>query len=44
MPIFKGNGDIMNCGMHMCVKLQKHAIKILEKVLNERLRKIATID
>ena len=35
IPIFKGKGDIMNCGMHRGVKLLKHAIKIVEKVLEK---------
>ena len=30
--IFKGKGDIMNCGMHRGVKLIEHAMKIVEKV------------
>ena len=43
IPIFKGKGD-MNCGMHRGEKLLKHAIKIIEKVLEKRLRKIVAID
>ena len=34
----------MNCGMHRGVKRQEHAMKIIEKVLEKRLRNILTID
>ena len=34
----------MYCVMHRGVKLQKHAMKIVEKVLDKRFRKIITID
>ena len=34
----------MNSHMHMGVKLLEHATKIVEKVLEKRLRKIVTID
>ena len=35
IPIFKGKGDIMNCGMYMGVKLLEHAIKMVEEVLEK---------
>ena len=44
IPIFKGKGDIMNCGIYRGAKLLEHAMKIVEEVLEKRLRKIATID
>ena len=44
IPIFKGNGDIVNCGMYGGVKLLEHAIKIVERVLDDGLRKDVTID
>ena len=34
----------MNCSMHSGVKLLKQAMKIVGKVLDKRLIKIATID
>ena len=43
-PIFKGKGDIMNCGMYRGVKLLEHAMKIVEKVLDKGLRKVITIN
>ena len=35
IPIFKGKGDIMNCGIYRGVKLLEHAMKIVEKVLEK---------
>ena len=43
IPISKGKGDIMNCGIYRGIKLLEHAIKIVVKVLEKRFR-IATID
>ena len=40
IPIFKGNGDIMNCGIYRGVKLLEHAMKIVGKVLKKRLEKL----
>ena len=42
--IFKVKGYIMNCGMYTGAKLLEHAIKIVEKVLEKRLRKFLMID
>ena len=33
IPIFEGKGDIKNCDMYRGVKLLEHAIKIVERVL-----------
>ena len=40
IPIFKGKGDILNCGKNRGVKLLEHVMKIVEKVLERRLRKL----
>ena len=37
IPIVKGGGDIMNCGMYMGVILLEHAMKIVEGLLEKRL-------
>jgi len=29
VPIFKGKGDVMNCGLYRRVKLLEHGIKIV---------------
>ena len=44
IPISKGKGDIIDCGMYMGVQLLEHAKKMAEKVHEKRLIKIATID
>ena len=44
IPMFKGKGDTINCGMHRGVKLIQHAMKIVEKILEKRLRTIAIDD
>ena len=35
--IFKGKGDVMNCGSYRGVKLLEHATKIVERVLVGRI-------
>ena len=36
VPIFKGKGDVMSCGSYIGVKLLKHVMKIVERVLERR--------
>ena len=33
VPIFKGKGDIMNCGWHTAVKFLDHVMKVAERAL-----------
>ena len=44
VPIFKGNGDVINCMAYRGVKLLEHVIKIVEKVLERRLRCMVKVD
>ena len=44
VPIFKGKGDVMDCGAYRGVKLLKHAIKIAERVLENSIRGLIMID
>ena len=44
VPIFKGKGDGMDCGAYKGVKLLEHAMKIVERVLKNRIRGLVTID
>ena len=44
VPIFKGKGDAMNCGAYRGVKLLGHAMKIVEKVLERRMRGMVKVD
>ena len=38
VPIFKGKSDVMSCGSYRGVKLLEHAMKIVERVLERRMR------
>jgi hypothetical protein len=44
VPIFKGKGDAMSCGSYRGVKLLEHAMKIVERVLEKRIRKLVNVD
>ena len=44
VPILKGKGDAMNCGADRGVKLLVHAMKIVEKVLERRVRHMVKVD
>ena len=44
VPIFKGKGDAMSCDAYRGVKLLEHALKIVERVLEKRIRKMVKID
>jgi hypothetical protein len=43
IPIYKCKGDAFECGNYRGLRLLKHAMKIWEKVLNERLKNIVRI-
>ena len=42
--VYKGKGDAMECGSYRGIKLLEHAMKIMERVLESRLRKQVEID
>ena len=44
VSIFKGKGDIRNCSCYGAVKLLEHCMKVEEKVLEERLHRIVSVD
>ena len=44
VPIFKGKDDIRNSSCHTAVKLPKHGMKVVERVLEKRLCIIVTVD
>ena len=44
VPIFKGKGDVMNCGAYRGVKLLEHGMKIVERVLENRMRTLVELD
>ena len=41
---FKGKGDVFNCGLHRGVKLLEHAMKIVERVLERRIRALVNLN
>ena len=38
IPIFKGKGDVQECGNYRGIKLMSHTLKILERMIDGRLR------
>ena len=44
VPIFKGKGDVMNCESYRGVKLLEHAMKIVERVLERRIRTLVNLN
>ena len=42
--VYKGKGDALTCGSYRDIKLLEHAMKVLERVIEGRLRKILKID
>ena len=44
VPIFMGNGDIRNCSCYQAVKLLEHDVKVVERVLEKRFRRVVFVD
>ena len=44
IPLYKGKGDAMECGNYRGIRLLEHGMKIFEKVLEMRLKKLIQID
>ena len=44
VPIFKGKGGVMDCRAYREVKLLEHAMKTVERVLENRIRELVAID
>ena len=40
IPLYKGKGDAKNCSNYKSVKLLEHGMKVVERVFEERLRKV----
>jgi len=43
-PVYKGKGDPQECSSYRPIKLLEHAMKLMEKVIERRLRGIVNID
>ena len=44
VPVFKGKGDPLDCGSYRAVKLLEHAMKVMERVLEQRIRRLVNIN
>jgi len=44
IPVYKGKGDPLECGSYRAIKLLEHAMKVVEKVLEKRIREQVKID
>ena len=42
--VYKGKGDALTCGSYRGIKLLEHAMKVLESMIEGRVRKIVKID
>ena len=42
--VFKGKGDAMECGSYRAIKLLEHAMKMIERVFERRIREKVKID
>ena len=38
LPIYKGKGDSMVCGSYRAIKLLEHAMKVVERIFEHRIR------
>ena len=44
VPIYKRKGDVTNCGEYRGVKLLEHGMKIIERVLEKKIRALMVVD
>ena len=44
VPIFKGKSDVVSCGSYRGVILLEHAMKIVERVLERRIRTLVNLN
>ena len=43
VPIFKANGDVLECKNYRGIKLMSHTMKLWERIIEVRLREITNI-
>jgi len=44
LPIYKGKGDPMECGSYRGTKLLEHAMKVVERIFEHRIREQIEVD
>ena len=44
IPLYKGNGDALQCGKYRGLRLLEHGMKIWERVLYKRLNHVTMVD
>ena len=44
LPVYKGKGDPMECGSYRGIKLLEHAMKVVERIFQYRIRQQIEID
>ena len=44
LPIYKGKGDPMECGSYRGIKLLEHAMKVVERIFENRIRQQIDIE
>ena len=44
IPVYKGKGDPLDCGSYRPIKLLEHSMKVMERVIERRLREIVQVD
>ena len=43
VPIFKNKGDVQNCTNYRGIKLMSHTMKLWERVIEHRLRRVTSV-
>jgi len=44
LPVYKGKRDPVECGSYRCIKLLKHAMKVVETIFEHRIRQQIKVD
>jgi len=44
LPIYKGKGDPLECGSYRGIKLMEHAMKVVERIFEHRIRQQIEVD
>ena len=44
LPIYKGKGDPVECGSNSQIKLLEHAMKVVERIFEHRIRQQIEVD